>query len=130
MDRNSLSLRVGFLVGGYIRSNHRGGFIGSVLFHPNGHDSPLIRTVENTFIVLGGESEGSQSLFKEYAQNEYNLLETEGTGIQNNLVTAYLRAGAWTIREISVRNPTIGGTIRYMIIRHNYPIFEDSYRES
>ena len=124
VDRNNENLRVGFLVGGYIRSMQREGFIGGVLYTPNGHDAPIIRTREKQFIVLGGENEGSQRLFKEYAEREWDQLETRGTGVQDNIVNALLRAGKRTILEVSQLNPRIGGTIRYMIIRRGYPIYE------
>jgi len=124
VDPMHKTMRVGFLVGGYIRISPPGGLILGTLYHPEGHDAPLIRTTELHHSVVGGESQDSKSLFKNYAQQEYDRLISEGSGVRNNIVNAFITAGVRTINEVSESNPQIGGTIRYTIIRRGFPITE------
>lgn len=118
------SIRLAFLVGGYMRIGPLGGLILGTLYRPEGHDTPLIRTTENSLIVVGGENQDAQALFKKYGQMEYDRLISSGSGVRNNIVNAYITAGIRTINEVSESNPRIGGTIRYTIIRQGFPITE------
>jgi len=124
VDPTHENIRLGFLVGGYIRNSLRGGLFVGTLHRPEGHDPPLVRTTELHHSVVGGECQGSKSLFKNYAQQEYDLIDSIGLGVCNNIVNAYITAGVRTINEVSESNPQIGGTIRYTIIRRGFPITE------
>ena len=75
-------------------------------------------------IVIGGEKQDAQTLFKNYAQMEYDQIASIGSGVRNNIVHAFSTAGVRTINEVSESNPQIGGTIRYTIIRRGFPITE------
>lgn len=124
VDPTHESIRLAFLVGGYIRISPPGGLILGTLYHTEGHDTPLVQTAENSFIVIGGENQDAQMLFKNYSQMEYDQLISAGSGVCNNIVNAYITAGVRTINEVSESNPQVGGTIRYTIIRRNFPITE------
>jgi len=124
VDQTHESIRLGFFIGGYMRNSLRGGLFVGTLHHPKGHDPPCVRTTELHHSVVGGESQGSKSLFKNYAQQEYDLIDSIGSGVCNNIVKAYITAGVRTINEVSESNPQVGGIIRYTIIRRGFPITE------
>jgi len=128
-DPTNEHLRVIFLVGGYIRASPMGGLILATLYRPEGHCAPLVKTTRNKLIVIGGEDQDAQELFRNYAQREYDQLSraqlaSNGSGIRNYFVNAMISAGVRTINEVSVSDPLIGGTIRYTIIRRGFPITE------
>jgi len=124
VDRTHESIRLGLYVGGYMRHSLRGGLFVGTLHHFEGHNPPLVRTTELHHSVVGGERQGSKSLFKNYAQQEYDLIDSIGSGVCNNIVQAHITAGVRTINEVSESNPQVGGTIRYTIIRRGFPITE------
>lgn len=127
VDPTHENMRVGFLVGGYIRISPLGGLILGTLYKHGEHDAPFVRTSDNIRLhhsVVGGEEQDAKTLFKNYAQQEYDRLISEGSGVRNNIVNAYITAGVRTINEVSELDPRIGGTIRYTIIRRGFPITE------
>ncbi len=110
------TMRAGLLVGGYLPMQKQGGFIGGVLFGPNGHYAPTLETRQFKLIVLGGEENNSQKLFKQVLRQEIRT--------QNSFLEALLCAGVATIRQVEQANPEVGGTIRYVILRRGLPCSE------
>lgn len=124
VDRKHRKMRAGLLVGGYLLRREQSSFIGGVLFRPNRHNPPTIRTDPLSFIVLGGEENNSQGIFKQVAKQEINKIVSP-VGVWNAYVDAFLHAGATTIRQIEKINPDVGGVIRYTILRRGFPYSED-----
>jgi hypothetical protein len=123
VDRTHPAMRAGLLVGGYL-PEERGGFIGGVLFRPDGHDVPMLRTRQFEFLVLGGEENGSQEIFKQVAGQNLASATEPREGIYGSWVKSLLDAAVTAIRKIEQNNSTIGGVIRYAILRSGFPYFE------
>ncbi len=116
VNRQHRTMRAGLLVGGYLPIQKQGGFIGGVLFRPDGHDAPTLETKQFKLIVLGGEENNSQEIFKQAFKQEKRT--------QNDSLKALLRAGAATIRQVEQVNPEVGGVIRYAILRRGFSCSE------
>jgi hypothetical protein len=99
IDRNHPSIKVALVFRGYVPAFSQGGLIGGSLYHIDGHDETLIRTQENHIIVLGGEGQNAQSRYKELAQSEMNSLSSQGVGVRDNVVDAFIRAATITWRR-------------------------------
>ena len=120
IDPNDPSLRAGFLVGG-IASNTS--FIGGILFCPNRQPFDRVETQPLKYIVLGGEKQNSADIFKGYFDQIAGKLQKR-TSCEETHLPVLISAGVCTIREVEKTNPTIGGTIRYAIIRRDCPYCE------
>jgi len=116
VNRQHRAMRAGLLVGGYLPIQKQGGFIGGVLRRPNGHDAPTLETKQCSLIVLGGEENNSQEIFKQAFNQEKRT--------QNDPLKALLRAGVATIRQVEQVNPWVGGVIRYLILRRGFSCSE------
>lgn len=116
VNRQHRTMRAGLLVGGYLPIQKQGGFIGGVLFRPNGHGAPTLETKQLRLIVLGGEENNSQEIFQQAFNQEKRT--------QNNPLKALLRAGVATIRQVEQVNPGVGGVIRYVILRRGFSCSE------
>ncbi len=122
---NSISFKAGLLVAGFSPITSTSGFIGGVLFSIEGFDKPTLVTIPNQCIVLGGEEDNSNKIFIEFAKEELesqqrNFGQLGNIGIRNSTVKAYLEAGRRTIRDLEEKNETIGGAMRYLIIRRGF----------
>ena len=124
VNRQHRTMRAGLLVGGYLPIQKQGGFIGGVLFRPNGHDAPTLETKQFKLIVLGGEENNSQEIFKRAFEQEIRNIISTGKRTQNDSLKALLRAGAATIRQVEQVNPGVGGVIRYVILRRGFSCSE------
>lgn len=114
-------VRAGLVIGGVVNESP---LIGGVLL---GSGISMSRTIKIgqpfSYIVLGGEDQGSHSLFR---QQVTNLLR--GFRWTNSEETRYCFSGrvvlaaVKTIRQVEKTNSTIGGVIRYAIIRTGHSI--------
>lgn len=124
VNRQHRTMRAGLLVAGYLPIQKQGSFIGGVLFRPNGHDAPTLETKQFKLIVLGGEENNSQEIFKQVAEQEIRNIVNTGRRTENDFLEAFLRAGVTTIRQVEQVNPRVGGVIRYLILRRGFPYSE------
>lgn len=124
MDRTHKSMRAGLLVGGYLPIQKQAGFIGGVLFRPDGHHAPTLETKAFKSIVLGGEENKSQEIFRQVFEQEIRNIVRTGRRTQNDSLKALLCAGIATIRKVEQFSPEVGGVIRYAILRRGLPCFE------
>ncbi len=124
VDRTHKSMRAGLLVGGYLPIQKQAGFIGGVLFRPDGHHAPTLETKPFKSVVLGGEENNSHEIFRQVFEQEIRNIVRAGRRTQDDSLKALLCAGIATIRKVEQHNPEVGGIIRYTILRRGLPCFE------
>lgn len=106
-------IKVGFLTGGF---DAGGAFIGGALF---GHDmsepsAQLVRPAPTPqFIVLGGETCGAEAYFERELERAYRACGSD----QSTFVNMVKRAAKRTVHYAASHDRTIGGHVRYCVLR-------------
>lgn len=121
VDKNDPRMRAALVAGGIWGGEP---FIASSLYGTNINPQSILRkNCPFQCIVLGGEKQQAQEMFTRKAGDVIQSFSWEiSIGPQNATVSELLVSAASTIREVESRNPDIGGTIRYAIVRKNFPV--------
>ena len=122
---NHPTMRAALIVGGL---SHDFPFIAASLHGSGVTQKPILIKDSFEFIVLGGEEYEANIHFANQLQiivKKYAWSFSEGP--HNRNTKGILQAANNTIRNIEVRDSSIGGIIRYAIIRKGYPVVKKVY---
>jgi hypothetical protein len=122
VDTNDPRLKAGVLIGGVITDRQ---FYVASMHGVGVSQAPILEAdVQERLTVVGdddGEVEGNFT-------HRYNTALARASwrgaaGPQNEVTRRILKVGIATIRDLSRRVSTVGGVIRYALIRRGYPVF-------
>lgn len=109
------AMRVGLVAGGLAQGAP---FICGALHYHNGQSPLVLQTGRDRSIVLGGEAYNARQLFNEQAGRIVDSMAGPlGAQPSNELIRALINCAVTTIRSIGKQDDSIGGTIRYALIR-------------
>jgi hypothetical protein len=118
VDQNNDAMRAALVAGGIVAGVP---FVGGVLCGNGQESSVLCKGPETHFVVLGGEQQNAQQFFE---RNALEALQSSAwlthEGPMNDFTKALLDAAVDTIKMAEQADRTIGGTIRYQVIRNNF----------
>ena len=106
-------LRFGFLFGGLYAECKP--FIGGFLWRGDGEPSQLVQSVPGYVTTLGGDEAETRHIFTERLSAITNYGSTPS-------VDSCINAGIHTIRTVQRNHPSVGGTIRYSILRRGFSV--------
>jgi hypothetical protein len=109
------SFKSALALAGFIPEKHQF-FIGGVLQKIDSTPSTAVNTIADNYILLThGDEANAKRLFQKYLEELHQSPELPAI-TKDNRVNLYLYAGAKTIRAVEKTEPTVGGTIRYLVI--------------
>ena len=122
VDRNHPAMKAALVAGGLVAG---GPFIAGFLCSSRGNmpTAVLRKGPSMHSIVLGGEEQRTEEMFNQRAERSLQGLPWQpDVGPANLWVGVLLKAAVDVIRFVEAQNPTIGGTIRYAVVRENFPV--------
>ncbi len=124
VDINHPTMRIGFVAGGLSEGT---GFVAAALHGTGVNQEPLLRQGAPWQVTsLGGEEMGAQNLFIADCEAALRTVAWEADAVPvNSAVRAVLGAALRTIECVADVDRTIGGIVRFVVIRRNYPVFKD-----
>jgi 20S proteasome alpha/beta subunit len=118
VDRRHRTIRVGLVVGGLAAALP---FVSGALKHVDNGNS-IVEVGPYKSIVLGGEEQNATREFDSRSSRAVQQFASiPGGGLMNSLVNGLLSSAEETIRLVAENNPEVGGTIRYAVIRRDFP---------
>jgi hypothetical protein len=109
------AMKVGLVAGGLAQGVP---FICGALHYHNGQSQPVLKTGRGNSIVLGGEDQNARQMFNKPAGLIIDTMAgPPGTKPTDELIKALIDCAATTIRTLEKQDDSIGGTIRYALIR-------------
>lgn len=120
-NRHHPVMRAALILGGIAQAKP---FIaGHLCDSTGGMDSPELRTrSQGSFIGLGGEEQQVQTSFNQKASKVVNSIGWQpNMGPENELTRSLVQVAEDIIRKVEKENPRVGGVIKYMIVRKNFP---------
>lgn len=124
VDVNHPTMRAALIVGGISQDDT---FISASMQGTGVNQPPVLIKDSFQFIVLGGEQHQADTHFaqqlKGIGKHQWSLSE----GPHNKCTRKILQSANNTIRHIAELDPTIGGAVRYAIIRKGFSVFKGIY---
>jgi hypothetical protein len=116
VDKNDPHFKAAVIVAGFLRNYETGFFIGGVLQKINTEPMVAIQVLPKSYILLGSDEEKSKQLFQKYINELISKPQTIRFVTDDIMFNLFLDAAHQTIRHIEKVDPTIGGTVRFVII--------------
>ena len=119
------TMRVALIVGGLSQS---GSFVAAFLHGSGVSLKPILIRDSFRFIVLGGEEYEPNMHFAKQLQfitkrDSWNPL----AGPHNDTTSEILQAAGNTIEYVAEKDSSIGGIVRYAIVRKGFPVIKETY---
>ena len=123
VDLKHPGLKAAIITGGIL--NHEF-FIAGSLCGNHSYTPPMLHKKHSQFQVLGGEKQNATELLIRTSASQARGVKWDySTGPLNQTVKAILEAAKSVIRLVESQDESVGGLIRYAVIRKNYPVLKE-----
>lgn len=125
VDINHPTMRAALIIGGISQDE---AFVTASLYGTGINQTPLLIKDCLKFIILGGEQHQASFHFAQQIQAIMNIHPWQPfEGPHNKCTRQIIEAAQNTIRYIAAFDSSIGGTVRYSIIRKGFPVIKEIY---